>query len=58
MVVDPTIVGTGHRAQLDSAAFDLERLHLLGAMGGQAVLQIDAGKRRRELTKVSAPARR
>ena len=52
VVEDAAIVGPGDGAQLDATIFDLERLHLLGAMRGQAVLQVDAGERRRKLAQI------
>ena len=53
MVEDPAIVRTGDGAKLNAAVLDLERLDLLGAVRGQAVLQVDAGERRRELAQIS-----
>ena len=52
MVEDAAIVRAGDGAQLDAAVLDLQRLDLLGAMRGQAVLQIDAGERRRQLAQI------
>ena len=48
-----TIVRAGDGAELHPAVIDLKRLDLLGAMRGQAVLQIDAGERRRKLPQIS-----
>ncbi|MEY9529619.1 hypothetical protein ABIF70_010760 [Bradyrhizobium japonicum] len=52
MVEDAAVVGPGDGAQLDATILDLERLHLLGAMGRQAVLQIDTGQRCRKLPQI------
>ena len=52
MVVDAAIIGAGDGAQLDAAVFDLQRFDLLGAMRGQAVLQVDAGERRGKLAQI------
>jgi hypothetical protein len=52
MVVDAAIVGSGYGAQLDAALVALERLDLFGAMRGQAILQVDAGKRRWQLAEI------
>ena len=52
VVVDAAVVGPGDGAQFDAAVFDLQRLDLFGAMGGQAILQIDAGQRRRKLAQI------
>jgi len=52
MVVDASVIGAGDGAQLDTAIMGLERLHLLGAVRGQPVLQVDAGERRRELAQI------
>ena len=53
MVVDATIIRAGDGAKLHPAVIDFKRLDLLGAMRGQAVLQIDPGERRRELAQIS-----
>jgi len=53
MVKDATIVWACNGAQFNASVLDLKRLDLLGAIGGQAILQIDGCKRRRELTQVS-----
>jgi len=50
MVVDAAIVGAGDGAQLDAAILDLQGFDLLGAMRGQAILQIDTGERGGELS--------
>ena len=52
MVVDPAVVGAGHGAQLDAAVVGLEGLDLLGAVGGQPILQVDAGERGGELPQI------
>ena len=52
MVVDAAIVGSGDCAQFRVAVFDRQRLDLLGAVVGQAVLQVDAGKRRGKLVQI------
>ncbi len=52
MVMDATIVGAGHRAQFGAPVFGLEGLDLLGAVIGQAVLQVDACQRRGQLPQV------
>ena len=52
VVEDAAIVRAGDGAQFDAAVLDLQRLHLLGAVRGQAVLQIDAGERGRELAQI------
>jgi hypothetical protein len=49
MVEDPTVIRPGDGAQLHAAVVDLQRLDLFGAMGGQAILKIDAGERRGKL---------
>jgi hypothetical protein len=46
------MVRAGHSSQFDATIFDLGRLHLLGAMGRQAILQVDAGQRRRKLPQI------
>ena len=53
MVVDATIIRAGDGAKLHPAVINFERLDLLGAMRGQAVLQIDPGERRRKLAQIS-----
>jgi len=52
VVIDAAVIGAGHGAKLDAAIMRLERLHLLGAVRGQAVLQVDAGERRRKLPQI------
>ena len=52
MVMDPAIVGAGHRAQFGAAILGLKSLHLLSAVVGQAVLQVDPRQRRRQLAQV------
>ena len=42
MVKDPAIVWAGNGAKLNTAIVGLERLDLFGAIGGQAILQVDA----------------
>jgi len=46
------IVGAGDRAKLDASVLDLERLDLFGAVRGEAILQVDAGKGRRQLPQI------
>lgn len=53
MVPDPAIIGAGHRAQLGAPILGLERLDQLGAVREQPVLEVNAGKRRRQLTQIS-----
>ena len=50
--MDATVVGTGHGAQFGPAILGLEGLHLLGAVVGQTVLQVDPRQRRGQLPKV------
>lgn len=52
MVVDATVVRACDGAKFSAAIRDLQRLDLLGAMVGEAVLQVDASKRRRELAQI------
>ena len=56
MVVDAAIVGAGDSAQFDAAPSSsiirFERLHLLGAIRCQAILQIDRGQRRGQLPQI------
>ena len=52
MVVDAAVVGAGHRAEFGAAIFRLEGFHLLGAMIGQTILQVDPRQRRGQLTQV------
>jgi hypothetical protein len=52
VVEDAAIIRPGDGAELDATVFDLERLHLLGAVCGQAVLEVDAGERCRELSQI------
>ena len=58
MVVDPAVVGAGHGAQFEAAPGNwivgFERLDLLGSVGGQPVLQIDRGERRRKLAQIGS----
>lgn len=42
MVKDPAIVWAGDGTKLDATVVGLERLYLFGAIGGQAILQVDA----------------
>src|SRR5712672_2978370 len=49
MVKDPPIVWAGDGAKLNAAVVGLERFNLLGAIGGQAILQVDTCERRGEL---------
>src|SRR5258707_10126432 len=53
MVKYPAIVRAGDGAKLNTAIVGLERLDLFGAIGGQAILQVDTCKGRRELPQVS-----
>ena len=53
MVPDAAIVRPGDGAQLGPAALGLERLDHLGTMRQQAVLEIDAGERRRQLAQIA-----
>jgi len=41
MVMDAAIVGACHRTQFSAAVFRLEGIYMLGAVVGQAVLQVD-----------------
>lgn len=50
--MNAAVVRPGHGAQLSAAVFRLEGLDLLGAVIGQAVLQVDPGQRRRQLPQV------
>ena len=52
MVEDPAVVRTGDRPELEAAVLDFQRLDLLGAVGGKAILQIDAGERGRKLAQI------
>jgi hypothetical protein len=52
VIEDAAIIGPGDGAQFDATIINLERLDLFGAVRGQAVLQINAGERRRELAEV------
>ncbi len=52
MIIDPAIIRAGHRAQLHAAIGGLKRLDLLGAVGGQPILQIDAGQRGGKLAQI------
>jgi hypothetical protein len=52
VVEDASVIRPGDGAQLDATVFDLKRLHLLGAVRAQAVLQIDAGEQSRELAEI------
>ena len=52
MVEDPAVIRAGHRPQLEATVLDFERLHLLGAVGGQTVLEVDRGERGRELAQI------
>src|SRR6267142_1314064 len=53
MVKNPPIVWAGDGAKLNAAIVGLERLDLFGAIGGQAILQVDACKGRGKLPQVS-----
>jgi hypothetical protein len=53
VVVDTTIFGAGHRAQFEAAGIGLQRFDLLRTMAGQAILQVDAGKCRRQLPQIA-----
>ena len=53
MVPDAAIVRAGDGAKLDPAVLGLQRLHQLGAVRQQAVLQIDAGQRRRQIAQIA-----
>ena len=50
--MDAAIVGSGDRAQFGAAVCGLESLHLLGAVVGQAILQVDPRQRRGQLPQV------
>jgi hypothetical protein len=54
MVKDPAIVWTGDGTKLNATILSLERFDLFGAIGGQAILQVDACERRGELPHVSS----
>jgi hypothetical protein len=51
--MDAPVVGAGHGAKLKAAIIRGVGLHHLGAMVGQAVLEIDAGDRRRQLAQIA-----
>ena len=53
MVPDAAVVGPGDRPQLDPTVVGFERLHELGAVRQQAVLEVDGGERCRELAQVA-----
>jgi hypothetical protein len=53
VIVDPPVIGTGCGAQLDPAVRRLEELDLFGAMLRQPILQIDPGKRGRQLAQIA-----
>jgi hypothetical protein len=53
VVVDTAIVGAGHSAQLGAAILGRVGLDHLGPVVGEAVLQVDAGDRGRELAQVA-----
>ena len=53
VIPDAAVVGAGDGAQLDPAVVGLQRLHQLGAVRQQPVLQVDAGERRRKLAQVA-----
>ena len=42
MVKDPAIVWAGDGTKLNAAIVGLKRLDLFGAIGGEAILQVDA----------------
>ena len=52
MVMDAAVVGASHRAQFGATVFRLEGFHLLGAMVGQTVLQVDPCQRRGQLSQI------
>ncbi len=52
MVVDAAIVRAGDGAQLGPAVRHLQGLDLLGAMGREPILQVDAGERGRKLAQI------
>ena len=52
VVMDAAIIGAGHRAQFGATIFGLEGLHLLGAVVGQAILQVDPRQRRGQLPQI------
>ncbi len=52
MIVDAAIVRTGDGAQLGATVGNLHRLDLFRAVIGEAVLQVDARKRRGELAQI------
>jgi hypothetical protein len=52
VVVDAAVIGPDDGAELLAAVLRLQRLHLLGAMRGEPVLQIDRRERRRDLAQV------
>ncbi len=56
MVVDAAVIWAGDGAQLDAAILDFQRLDLLSTVRAEAVLQIDARERRRELTRYAPGA--
>src|SRR5258708_32043825 len=53
MVKDPSIVWTSDGAKLNAAIVGLKSFKLFSAIGGQAILQVDACERRGELPQVS-----
>ena len=54
VVENSAIIGTGHRSQLEATVLNFERFYLLGPLRGQSELEIDGGKRGRELAQVSS----
>ena len=52
MVMDAAIVRASHGAQFGPAIFRLEGFHLLGAVVGEAILQVDRRQRCGQLPQV------
>ncbi len=52
VVEDSAVIRAGDGAKLDPAIVNLQRLHQLGAVRGQAILQVDAGERRGKLPQI------
>ena len=52
MVVDAAIVGAGHGTQFCAAILGLKGFHLLRAVVGEAILQVDPCQRRGQLSQV------
>jgi hypothetical protein len=53
VVVDTAVFGSGHRTQFEAAGIGFQRFDLLRAMAGQAILQVDARKCRRQLAQIA-----